>query len=174
MTRALFPATFDPIHNGHIDIACRASKLFDEVVVAVYDRPLKSLLFSPEDRMRLVKQTMGGREKIKVVGYSGLTVDFCREVDAQVIVRGLRVFSDFEYEFRLALANSELAPGIETVSLITSKEHTFLSSSTVREIASLGGDVSNMVPAHVVEALNEKFAEMDEDNQQYATNALRD
>lgn len=174
MIRALFPATFDPIHNGHVDIASRATKLFDEVVVAVYDRPLKSLLFAPEDRMELVRQTFAGMDKIKVLGYSGLTVDFCREIDAQVIVRGLRVFSDFEYEFRLALANSELAPEIETVSLITSKEHTFLSSTTVREIASLGGDVSNMVPPHVLAALNKKFAEEDGDNQRFATNALRD
>lgn len=174
MIRAIFPATFDPIHNGHIDIAHRAVKLFDEVVVAVYERPLKTLLFSPEKRMSLVRQTFAGEEKIKVMGYSGLTVDFCREVNAQVIVRGLRVFSDFEYEFRLALANAELAPEFETIALITTKEHTFLSSSTVREIASLGGDVSSMVPKHVNAALNEKFAELDDGNEEYATNALRD
>jgi pantetheine-phosphate adenylyltransferase len=109
-----------------------------------------------------------------VMGYSGLTVDFCREIDAQVIVRGLRVFSDFEYEFRLALANTELAPQIETISLITSKEHTFLSSSTVREIASLGGDVSSMVPLHVNVAIKKKFVNLGDGNVQYATNALRD
>src|SRR3990172_9370553 len=152
MIRALFPATFDPIHNGHIDIALRATKLFDEVIVAVYDRPLKSLLLPPDERLAMVQVAFKGVDKIKVTGYSGLTVDFCIEIDAQVIVRGLRVFSDFEYEFRMALANQELAPGVETISLITSKEHTFLSSTTVREIASLGGDISSMVPAHVVEA----------------------
>jgi pantetheine-phosphate adenylyltransferase len=173
MIRAIFPGTFDPIHNGHIDIATRATKLFDEVVIAVYERPLKSLLFSPEDRIRLVRQTFEKTEKIKVMGYKGLTVDFANEVDAKVIVRGLRVFSDFEYEFRLALANTELAPGIETVALITSKDHTFLSSSSVREIASLGGNVSKMVPPHVNLILKERFANPDEESQ-FATNALRD
>ncbi|MBT3241242.1 MAG: pantetheine-phosphate adenylyltransferase [Chloroflexi bacterium] len=159
MIRALFPATFDPIHNGHIDIANRASKFFDEVVVAVYDRPIKSLLFSPEERMTLVNETFKDHKNIRVTGFGGLTVDFCKEIDAQVIVRGLRVFSDFEYEFRLALANRELAPEIETVALITSKEHTFLSSTTVREIALLDGDVSSMVPENVVIALRKKYLE---------------
>ena len=174
MIRAVFPATFDPIHNGHIDIAHRAVKLFDEVVVAVYERPLKTLLFSPEERRSLVEETFKNDKKIRVMGYTGLTVDFCKEIDSQVIVRGLRVFSDFEYEFRLALANAELAPQIETISLITTKEHTFLSSSTVREIASLGGDVSGMVPPHVNTAIKKKFANLDDGNEEYATNALRD
>ena len=174
MIRALFPATFDPIHNGHIDIARRATQLFNEVVVAVYERPLKSLLFSPEERIALVEEALKNEKKIKVVPYHGLTVDFCKEIDASVIVRGLRVFSDFEYEFRIALANSQLAPDIETVALITSKEHTFLSSTTVREIASLNGDVSSMVPKHVEEALVARFAEMDDSKNGYATNALRD
>ena len=173
MIRALFPATFDPIHNGHIDIALRATKLFDEVIVAVYERPLKSLLFSPEERMSLVRRAFKDNPKIKVNGYSGLTVDYCQEIEAQVIVRGLRVFSDFEYEFRLALANAELAPKVETIALITSKEHTFLSSTTVREIASLDGDVSSMVPSFVRQALTDKFGSLSDD-QKYATNALRD
>jgi pantetheine-phosphate adenylyltransferase len=173
MIRALFPGTFDPIHNGHIDIATRATQLFDEVIVAVYERPLKSLLFAPQERMALVKTAFKDIPKIKVLGYSGLTVDFAKEIDAKVIVRGLRVFSDFEFEFRLALANTELAPGIETMALITSKEHTFLSSTTVREIASLGGNVSTMVPSHVNSALIEKFKGQEEDSD-FATNALRD
>src|ERR1051325_384985 len=100
MVKALFPGTFDPIHYGHIDIALRASRLFDEVVMAVYDKPLKSLMFSPEERMELVQQAFQGNPKLKVMGYSGLTVEFARKIDAQVIVRGLRVFSDFEFEFR--------------------------------------------------------------------------
>jgi pantetheine-phosphate adenylyltransferase len=174
MIRALFPATFDPIHNGHIDIVHRATKLFDEVVVAVYDRPLKTLLFSPDERMSMVKATFKGKPKITVTGYSGLTVEYCQEVGAQVIVRGLRVFSDFEFEFRMALANHELAPDVETISLITSMEHTFLSSTTVREIASLGGDVSTMVPPHVVQVLKDKFMSMGDDDADFATNALRD
>jgi pantetheine-phosphate adenylyltransferase len=157
MVRALFPGTFDPIHFGHIDIATRAARLFDEVVVAVYDRPLKSLMFLPEERIALVTQALQSLPRIRVVSYSGMTVDFCRQIGAQVIVRGLRVFSDFEYEFRMSLANHRLAPDIESVALITDEEHTFLSSSTVREIASLGGDVSSMVPSYVNEALKNKL-----------------
>ena len=110
--------------------------------------------------------------KIKVVGYSGLTVEFCKAVDAQVIVRGLRVFSDFELEFRMALANHRLAPEIEVVALITAEEHTFLSSSTVREIASLGGDVRSMVPPHVEQALTHRFQELGDGH--VATTSLRD
>jgi len=156
MVRALFPGTFDPIHYGHIDIATRAARLFDELVIAVYDRPLKSLMFLPEERIALVTETFKDAPKVRVVGYSGLTVDFCRKHDAQVIVRGLRVFSDFEFEFRMALANHRLAPDIESVAFITDEDQTFLSSSTVREIASLGGDVSSMVPAHVEAAVKNK------------------
>lgn len=157
MIRAVFPGTFDPIHYGHMDIARRAARLFDELVIAVYDKPLKSLLFSPETRINLVHQSFDSDPKIKVMGYSGLTVQFCQTINAQVIVRGLRVFSDFEFEFRMALANHRLAPEIEVMALITAEEHTFLSSSTVREIASLGGDVSSMVPPHVEDILHEHF-----------------
>jgi pantetheine-phosphate adenylyltransferase len=160
MVRGLFPGTFDPIHYGHIDIARRAARLFDEVVVAVYDRPLKSLLFLPEERIALVTQALEHEPKIRVVSYSGMTVDFCQKIGAQVIVRGLRVFSDFEFEFRMALANHRLAPNIESVAFITDEEHTFLSSSTVREIASLGGDVSSMVPEYVNVALKNKLKDI--------------
>jgi pantetheine-phosphate adenylyltransferase len=155
--RTLFPGTFDPIHYGHIDIAQRAARLFDEVVVAVYDRPLKSLLLTPEDRLKIVKLAFQDIPNIQVVGYNGLTVDFCRSIKAQVIVRGLRVFSDFEHEFRMALANKHLAPDIDVVVFITSEEHTFISSTTVREVASLGGDVSSMVPPYVEELLTTQF-----------------
>ena len=160
MVRAVFPGTFDPIHYGHVDIATRAARLFDELVVAVFDRPLKSLMFSPEERISLVTETFKDMPKVRVVGYSGLTVDFCRKTEAQVIVRGLRVFSDFEFEFRMALANHRLAPDIESIAFITDEDHTFLSSSTVREIASLGGDVSSMVPSHVETAVKNKIKNM--------------
>jgi pantetheine-phosphate adenylyltransferase len=156
MIRAVFPGTFDPIHFGHVDIAKRAVRIFDELVIAVYDRPLKNLMFLPEERIALVSEAFNGYPKISITGYSGMTVEFCRQINAQVIVRGLRVFSDFEFEFRMALANHRLAPDIESVAFITDEDHTFLSSTTVREIASLGGDVSSMVPAHVEVALKNK------------------
>ncbi len=172
--RALFPGTFDPIHHGHIDIAKRAAMLFEEVVVAVYDRPLKSLVFSPEERISLAERAFSDVHNIRVTGYRGLTIDYCRKMDVQVIVRGLRVFSDFEYEFRMALANRRLAPEIDMIALITNEEHTFLSSSTVREIASLGGDVSSMVPPHVEAALKRRFHELGEGQQIVPTTSMRD
>lgn len=157
MTKVVFPGTFDPIHYGHVDIAKRAARLFDEVVVAVYDKPLKNLLFSPDQRISLVREVLKSESRITVLGYSDLTVNFAREIGAKAIVRGLRVFSDFEYEFRMALANNRLAADIDTIALITTEENTFLSSSTVKEIASLGGDVSTMVPPLVNRALIEYF-----------------
>ena len=174
MVRAVFPGTFDPIHFGHIDIVQRAARLFDEVVVAVYDKPLKSLLFSPEERIDLVRRSFDKSPKIEVIGYSGLTVELCHTIGAQVIVRGLRVFSDFEYEFRMALANHRLAPEIEVIALITAEEHTFLSSTTVREIASLGGDTRSMVPPHVEEALCKRYEELREGQQFMPATSLRD
>ncbi|MEN4100573.1 MAG: pantetheine-phosphate adenylyltransferase [Anaerolineaceae bacterium] len=174
MIRAVFPGTFDPIHYGHVDIAQRAACLFDELIIAVYDLPLKNLLFSPQERIRFVKHTFQDEAKIKVMGYSGLTVEFCRKIDAQVIVRGLRVFSDFEHEFRMALANDRLAPEIEVVAFFTSEQHTFLSSSTVREVASLGGNISTMVPPIVNEALNKRFLELGKDQQVVPLSSLRD
>jgi len=171
MVRALFPGTFDPIHYGHMDIANRASRLFDELVVAVYDKPIKTLFFSPEERISLVKQAVDSNPKIRVTGYSGLTVEYARKIGAQVIVRGLRVFSDFEFEFRMALANHRLLPEIEYMALITAEEHTFLSSTTVREIASLGGDVSSMVPPFVAEALKKTLINMEDTD---VPNSIRD
>jgi pantetheine-phosphate adenylyltransferase len=175
MVRAIFPGTFDPIHNGHIDIAQRAALLFDELIVAVYDRPLKNLLFSPEERLDLVQKVFHKHKNIRVTGYQGLTVEFCRSVDAKVIVRGLRVFSDFEHEFRMALANHRLAPEIDVVALITSEEHSFLTGSTVREIASLEGDVSSLVPKLVNKALKKRFLELGEDGpRSFPLTSLRD
>jgi pantetheine-phosphate adenylyltransferase len=135
---------------------------------------MKSLIFLPEDRIDLARLAIADDPKISVVGYSGLTVDFCHKIGAQVIVRGLRVFSDFEYEFRMALANHRLAPDIEVISLITNEEHTFLSSSTVREIASLNGDISSMVPPHVEKALKRRLLELGESEQIVPPTSMRD
>lgn len=159
MRSAVFPATFDPIHYGHIDIAERAARVFDELHVAIYAHSAKKLLFSPEERLQLVSDSLRHVPNIRVALYSGLTVDYIRQVNATVMVRGLRVFSDFELEFRMALANRRLAPDIEVISLIAGEEFLHLSSSTVREIASLGGDVSTFAPPAVVTALYNRFAE---------------
>ncbi len=162
MRKALYPASFDPVHYGHIDIAQRAARLFDELIVGVYDRPNKRLLFSAEERLALVEESLHHIPNVRVAIYGGLTVDYAREVGAIALVRGLRVFSDFELEFRMALANRRLAPNLEIVNLIAGEAYVHLSSSTVREIASLGGDVSTMVPLHVQQALRRRFAELND------------
>ena len=162
MTRAIFPGTFDPIHYGHINIARRAANIFDEVIIAVFDKPLKSLLFTPERRIELAQRAFLEAGNIRVMGYNSLTVDFCKKIDAQVIVRGLRVFSDFEYEFRMALANHRLAPDLDMIAFMTHEEYTFLSSSTVKEISALDGDVTSMVPPFVNLALKERYHELAE------------
>ena len=158
ITRAIFPGSFDPIHNGHIDIALRAAGIFDELIFCVYATPQKNLLFSYEERRDMAERVFADVPNIIVEGYTGLTVDYARKVGASCMVRGLRVFSDFDYEFRMALANKKLAPDIETVSLITSHDFTFVSSSTVKEVVSLGGDVSGMVPDFVRDALVQKYS----------------
>lgn len=157
---AVYPASLDPIHNGHIDIARRAARIFDEVIVAVYDMPKKKLLFDVAERLQLAEQAFINDTNIRVAQYSGLTVNYAQEVGAMALIRGLRVFSDFEFEFRMGIANKKLAPEIETVSIMTDERHLHISSSTIREIAELGGDVTSMVPSFVAEALVQRFQEL--------------
>jgi pantetheine-phosphate adenylyltransferase len=161
--RAIFPASFNPIHYGHVDIARRAADIFDELVVGVYDKPMKQLIFTVEQRMNLVREALSDVPNVSVTSYGGLTVDFARQMNAPVIVRGLRVFSDFELEFRMALANRRLAPEIEVVAFMASEHHMYIASSTIREIVSLGGDVSSMVPPMVYQALLAHFRDSGQD-----------
>jgi pantetheine-phosphate adenylyltransferase len=176
LTDAIYPASFDPIHYGHIDIATRAASIFDRVIVAVYDRPLKNLLFSIDERLHLAQLALRDTPNIEIARYGGLTVEYARQVGAQVIVRGLRVVSDFELEWHMALTNKQLAPDIEVVCLMTSQAYAFLSSSTLREVGLLGGDVSSMAPAYVVEALRRKAIERAKDpgNHPVPITSLRD
>lgn len=161
MTRTVvYPGSFDPIHNGHIDIATRAAHIFDEVIVAVYDMPKKKLLFSVDERVQLAERALQDYRNIKVARFSGLVVNYVQSVGAVAIIRGLRVFSDFEFEFRYGIANRKLAPKIETVAIMSDENHLHISSSTIREIAELGGSVTTMVPSFVADALEQRFAEL--------------
>lgn len=162
MTRAIYPATFDPITNGHVDIAARAAKLFDELIVGVYDRPMKNLLFGIEERLKMTSEALAHLKNVQVMGYSGLTINFAKEQNAGYIVRGLRALSDFEWELQLSLANHKLEPDIDTVCLMASQEYSFLSSSLLREIALNGGPIEDLAPPVVVKALRKK-AMVDED-----------
>jgi pantetheine-phosphate adenylyltransferase len=160
MIRALYPGTFDPIHNGHVDIACRAAKLFDEVVIGVYDSPPKTLLFETPQRVALAQQALLHLPNVRVAAYHGLTVLFAREIGASVMVRGLRAISDFEYELQMAHTNKKIAGDVEFVCLMTSLRYAYLSSTILKEMASLGGDVAGLVPDLVKEALRARIAEV--------------
>ncbi len=165
MPVAIYPASFDPIHLGHADIARRATRLFDRVVVGVYDRPNKKLMFSARERVDMARITLADIPNIDVVVYSGLTVDFARAHGATVIVRGLRMPTDFEWEHQLAQTNQKLAPEVETVCLMTSPQYGFISSTIARDVAMLGGPLEDLVPAAVIPALRQRAAEINGDPQ---------
>jgi len=160
MTKAIYPATFDPITWGHVDVATRAAALFEELYVGVYDRSLKSLLFSAEERLQMTAKALAHLDNVKVLRYRGMTVDFAREQNAVVMVRGLRAISDFEWEFQLAHTNHSLVSCIDTVCLMASQKYSFLSSSMVKDVAYAGGDISEMVPPDVVEPLLTRICEL--------------
>ncbi len=156
MARAIYPGSFDPVHNGHVDIARRASKLFDELVISVYDAPPKSLMFTTEERVNLFEESLIGLENTRVVPFGGLTPIFARSVGADFVVRGLRAGFDFETEFGMALMWRNLAPDIDVVCMMSALEYQFVYSSRIKEVAQLGGDVRSLVPEQVAIALNAK------------------
>jgi len=154
---ALFPASFDPVTNGHLDIAHRARTLFDEVVLAVAFNVTKSGTFTPEERFELVESSLAGADGMRVVAFTGLTVDFAREIGACAVIRGVRAMSDFEYEFEMALMNKHLYPDVETLFMMPSQEYLYVSSSRLKELVQFGRDVSEFVPDAVAKQLREKF-----------------
>ena len=158
MRTAVYPGTFDPITNGHQDLVKRAARLFDKVVVAVARQTSKDTAFGLSDRVGLAREVLADLDNVEVVSFDGLLMEFARSQDAAVVLRGLRAVSDFEYEFQLAGMNRRLAPEIETLFLTPAERYTFISSSLVREIACLGGDVSEFVHPQVLRALQDKYS----------------
>jgi len=153
---ALYAGSFDPITNGHIDIATRASNLFDKVVIGIFATPQKHLTFNADERVELAKRAVAHLKKVEVRSYRGMTVDFARELGAKVMVRGLRMVGDFEWEFEMAMMNKLVAPDIELVCFMASQQYQFLSASLMKEVSALGGDILSLVPEHVAAALKNK------------------
>jgi len=154
---AIYPGSFDPITNGHLDIATRAAKIFDKVIIGVYKNPNKPILFNTEERVELIRQAIADLPNVEVKSFSGLTVDLAKKVKAKAMVRGLRMSADFEREFDMAMMNKRMYPELETVCLMARVEYQFLSSSLLKEAASLGGAIDDLVPKHVASALRKKF-----------------
>ena len=157
MTVAVYPGSFDPMTNGHLDVVIRAAKLFEKLIIGVYDTPdNKRLLFTVQERTKMAAEATAGLPNVEVYSFAGLTVDFVEKVGAHVMVRGLRVSADFEWEFDMAMMNRKLNPNLEMVCLMASPEFQFLSSSLLKEVSKLGGNVDDMLPRNVAEALKRK------------------
>ena len=157
MVTALYPGTFDPVTMGHLNVAQRAARLFDTLIVAVYDTPSKSLLFNTEERVSLMREAVADLTNVEVRPFNGLVVNTAGDVGAAAIIRGLRSGPDFEYESQMFFMNRRLQPEVDMVSLMSDQEHMFISSSLLKEVAQLGGDIAGMVPQHVALALAEKY-----------------
>ena len=158
MKRAVYAGSFDPVTNGHLDVLARAAKVFDELIVAVAHNPEKRGLFSPDERVELLRAVTADIPNTRITHFHGLLVDFAKREGACAIIRGLRAISDFEFEFQMALMNRRLEPALETLFLMPREEYSYVSSRLVKEVASLGGDVSAFVPAPVIRAMSERFA----------------
>ena len=157
MVTAIYPGTFDPVHNGHVDVAVRASKLFDKLIIGIYDSPPKDLLFNTEERVEMFSKSVRGKKNINVVPFSGLAVDFAIKVGADFILRGLRAGFDFEVEFEMTHMWRSLFPDIDVVCVMSSLEHQFIHSSRIKEVAQLGGNVEKLVPPGVSGLISEKL-----------------
>ena len=157
MVTALYPGSFDPVTVGHVDVATRAANIFDKVVIAVYETPSKNVLFNTEERLQLMKDACSHLPNVEVIKFSGLVVRCAKCVGAQVLVRGLRSGSDFEYEFDMAFMNRRLEPEVDLVCFMTSQDYMFVSASLLKEVARLGGDITEMVPPNVAKAVYPKF-----------------
>jgi len=162
MLRAIYPGSFDPVTNGHLDIIKRASKITDELIVGILQNKSKNSLFSVEERVIMLSEVTKEIENVKIVPFEGLLVDFARQMDAKVIVRGLRAITDFEYELQMSQTNRKLDSDVETLFLTTSLDYSYLSSTTVKEVASFGGDITQFVPEFVAKQVTEKIKEKKE------------
>ncbi|MBE0711304.1 MAG: pantetheine-phosphate adenylyltransferase [Candidatus Aminicenantes bacterium] len=156
-TSAMYPGSFDPITNGHVDIIERGLKVFDRIIVAVLENPKKAPLFTTKERVRMIQDIFASKKEVEVRAFDGLLVDFARARGTGVVMRGLRAISDFEYEFQMALMNRNLAPDIETFFMMPNVNYSFLSSNLVREVAALGGSVEGLVPGPVARKLRDKL-----------------
>ena len=161
MTTAVYPGTFDPMTKGHLDIICRAAKRYDKLIIGVLHNSEKTPLFSVEERVNILKKATNGISNVRVQSFEGLSVDFARQCGAKVIVRGLRLITDFEYELQMAQTNRKLAPDVDTTFLYTSLQYSFLSSTIVKEVVSFGGDISEFVPDYVAEMMHRKYGQHD-------------